>query len=306
MEKKCRVCCKEYPATKEFFYGKHDNNDGLANLCKKCNDQKASRWREKNPEKNRANHREDYQKNKDKYNAQKKEWKKNNKEKAFTSYRNHYLKHKDKILARTIKRRAQNIDQWKKCAKDLSERMKNRPDNEIPVVENKKCNRCKIVKPASEFNKSRSNKDGLYRKCRDCGKLYRIDHREQRNAYIAHKIKTNMGFRLRRNLSRYIHMAIEHKAGGKKAIKTMELLGCSIESFKKHIESQFTKGMTWDNYGYKGWHIDHIVPCAAFDLTKPEEQKKCFHYTNLQPMWGTPNIKKSSWYNGIKYTYKKS
>jgi len=53
---------------------------------------------------------------------------------------------------------------------------------------------------------------------------------------------------------------------------------------------QFKPGMTWDNYGYYGWHIDHKVPCSNFDLSKPEEQYKCFHYTNLQPLWAEENL----------------
>lgn len=53
--------------------------------------------------------------------------------------------------------------------------------------------------------------------------------------------------------------------------------------------------MTWENYGRgKGkWHIDHVVPCSAFDLTKPAEVRKCFALSNLQPMWGRQNIQKS-------------
>ena len=54
--------------------------------------------------------------------------------------------------------------------------------------------------------------------------------------------------------------------------------------------------MTWENHGQYGWHVDHIKPCALFDLTKIEEQKKCFHYTNLQPLWWRDNIKKSHHY----------
>lgn len=73
----------------------------------------------------------------------------------------------------------------------------------------------------------------------------------------------------------------------------MELIGCDIEHLIKHLESQFRDGMSWDNYGIKGWHIDHIIPCNAFNLWNPEEQKKCFHYTNLQPLWASENLAKS-------------
>ena len=69
------------------------------------------------------------------------------------------------------------------------------------------------------------------------------------------------------------------------------LIGCSIEELKQHLEKQFTLGMNWKNYGY-GWHVDHIKPCAFFDFSKEEEQKKCFNYTNLQPLWATENFKK--------------
>lgn len=72
----------------------------------------------------------------------------------------------------------------------------------------------------------------------------------------------------------------------------MELLGCSVDECRKYLESKFLPGMTWENYGKSGWHIDHIIPCNLFDLTKPEEQLKCFHYTNLQPLWETDNASK--------------
>jgi hypothetical protein len=73
-----------------------------------------------------------------------------------------------------------------------------------------------------------------------------------------------------------------------------KLLGCPIDEFKIYLESKFQGGMTWKNHGLKGWHIDHIIPCSAFDLTKEEEQKKCFHYSNLQPLWWIDNLKKSN------------
>jgi hypothetical protein len=73
-------------------------------------------------------------------------------------------------------------------------------------------------------------------------------------------------------------------------MNTEELLGCSIENLKKHLEKQFTQGMSWKNYGK--WHVDHIKPCANFDLSKKTEQQKCFNYNNLQPLWAVDNLKK--------------
>jgi hypothetical protein len=80
-----------------------------------------------------------------------------------------------------------------------------------------------------------------------------------------------------------------------KSKHTMQLLGCSIDFLKQHLSSKFTSGMSWSNYGK--WHIDHIKPCAKFDLSKEEEQRKCFHYTNLQPLWAKDNLRKGC--NGI-------
>ena len=72
-------------------------------------------------------------------------------------------------------------------------------------------------------------------------------------------------------------------------------MGCTLDQFKRHIENLWLDGMSWENYGKKGWHIDHILPCASFDLADPEQQRKCFHYTNLQPLWATDN-----WSKGCK------
>ena len=76
----------------------------------------------------------------------------------------------------------------------------------------------------------------------------------------------------------------------KKTSKTQELVGCNYDFLMGYLEKQFTKGMTWQNYGKDGWHIDHIKPCASFDLTNPQQQRECFHYTNLQPLWATSSI----------------
>lgn len=82
------------------------------------------------------------------------------------------------------------------------------------------------------------------------------------------------------------------KRGGCKSARTAVLLGASYTRVRQHLESQFKQGMTWTNYGK--WHIDHIRPCAAFDLTCPRQQRQCFHYTNLQPLWAVDNMRKGS------------
>ena len=80
-----------------------------------------------------------------------------------------------------------------------------------------------------------------------------------------------------------------------------DVLGCSIKEFGKYIESLWTKGMTWGNRGYYGWHLDHVIPCAAFDLDNPEEVKKCFNFKNYQPLWRKSNQVKQAKYNGVDY-----
>ena len=116
--------------------------------------------------------------------------------------------------------------------------------------------------------------------------------KKRKNVYIKYlnskpevKIAKNLRIRLRKILiiqSTY------------KKDSTFNLVGCTVEKLKYHLERQFKDGMTWFNYGVFGWHIDHIIPCSKFDLSKLEEQKKCFHFTNLQPLWAADNIKKSN------------
>jgi hypothetical protein len=107
--------------------------------------------------------------------------------------------------------------------------------------------------------------------------------------YNKKRRKIDLAFRLKDNLRRRINQAL-HK--NKKTDHTMDLVGCSIDFLKGWIESKFQDGMTWSDYGK--WHIDHIRPCASFNLIDPEQQKECFHYTNLQPLWAIDNKIKSS------------
>ena len=129
-------------------------------------------------------------------------------------------------------------------------------------------------------------------------KEYDIKNRDRKNAQALkrtlHKLKTDPIYRLQFNIRSRIKAAFRLKKATK-CKKSEELLGCSIKIAKEHLESKFLPTMSWENYG-KYWHIDHIVPCNSFDLSNEEEQKKCFHYTNLQPLFAVTQI-----INGIEY-----
>ena len=122
-------------------------------------------------------------------------------------------------------------------------------------------------------------------------KQWHKDNKEKRRGY--HKVRRNeniqakIGGRLRSQMGRVIRRK-------DKKCKSFDLLGCSIKHFVMHLESQFQKGMSWDNYGVGGWHIDHIYPCSGFDLTDIEEQKICFNWTNMQPLWEKENLRKNN------------
>jgi len=79
--------------------------------------------------------------------------------------------------------------------------------------------------------------------------------------------------------------------GVKKSKPTLTMLGCTLEQFRQYMQAQFKRGMAWNNMG-SHWHIDHIIPCSAFDLSKPEHQAVCFHYTNMQPLEARRNLAK--------------
>lgn len=85
------------------------------------------------------------------------------------------------------------------------------------------------------------------------------------------------------------------RLNGSKKNSTFDLIGCSLDELRVHLEQQFEPGMTWENYGGKdGWQIDHIIPISYFDLTKEENQRICLNYRNLQLLWKVDNIKKSN------------
>lgn len=117
-------------------------------------------------------------------------------------------------------------------------------------------------------------------------------YRDRRNALRRQRKVTDPAYAMADRLRKRIGRAIRDRAGSgaKKALKTAQYIGCSVPELMAHIQSLFLPGMAWNNRHL--WHIDHKRPCAAFDLTDPEQQKQCFHYTNLQPLWEEHNLQK--------------
>ncbi len=175
------------------------------------------------------------------------------------------------------------------------------------VKEEKRCSGCGKEKSLIEFSKNKFQRDGYCNWCKECMNEYYKEYSQtekfkkirkryyQSEKYKKYKKRNNKQYsqtlqgRIINNLRSRIRQALK---GTNKSAFTIKLLGCSIEEFLSHLESQFQVGMTFENYGE--WHIDHIIPCSEFDLTKLKEQRKCFHYSNLQPLWWEDNLKKSN------------
>lgn len=115
--------------------------------------------------------------------------------------------------------------------------------------------------------------------------------KERKQASYSKKYKEDTMFKMKCVLRSRLSIAIKKNYKSGSAVSN---LGCSIEQFKKYLESKFEPGMTWYNWSRTGWHIDHIKPLSSFDLSDPEELKKACHYSNLQPLWWYDNLSKGA------------
>jgi len=176
----------------------------------------------------------------------------------------------------------------------------------------KQCTKCRQELTLDKFAPDRRRRDGVRSWCRRCeraadNRVYDPEkYRKNRNkilsrmnayyqhggqakntAYIRKRRSIDPGFRLLTNMRRRIALALRRT---KKQDTTLSLCGCSLSALKSHLAKQFSNGMTWENYGQ--WHVDHIRPCCSFDLTDANQQKECFHFSNLQPLWAGDNMTK--------------
>ena len=116
----------------------------------------------------------------------------------------------------------------------------------------------------------------------------RTTNREYRRAMDAKHRRDKSNYYISKLLRCRVRSVLK---GVKKSKPTLTMLGCTLEQFRQYMQAQFKRGMAWNNMG-SHWHIDHIIPCSSFDLSNPEQQAICFHYTNMQPLEAFRNRKK--------------
>jgi hypothetical protein len=163
------------------------------------------------------------------------------------------------------------------------------------------CTCCKHELLLDMFKPSTKGRFGVNSICKPCFNQKWNEYQLRTGQNKKHnklKRQTNPQWKLKANLrGRYLDALKRHTSGGKvnKHHSAIKLIGCNIEYYKQYLEQQFQSDMSWENYGTL-WEIDHIKPCALFDLTKEEEQKQCFHHTNTQPLYKIDNRRKGDKY----------
>jgi len=264
MNKICSDCEIEFEASLNFFHPNRTAKSGLSCRCLSCAE---IHIKEKS--------KQYYLENKEEIKIKTKEYAKLN---------------SDTVKENKKKYREENKDKIRDGAKRFREENKEKVSEEKRRYYNE--NKESIIEYRKEYYEK--NKDAISIR----NKEYVLLHKEERAAYqkeyhknrraedIEYRIVSAMRCRIRDAI--YNNFAT-------KSDTTRNLLGCEISELKTHLESQFVDGMDWSNYGKDmgQWSIDHIIPCASFNLLDEKEQRKCFHYTNLQPLWHIDNIKKN-------------
>ena len=180
-------------------------------------------------------------------------------------------KNKDKMKILLKEWQKKNSELMKKKAKE-----RYRLNHPLPI---------KVIRPKEE----------LLEMARLRNKKYYYKHRDRlmkrQNELTQNKIKKDIGYRLMVRMRFRLWSALKSH---KKNHRTLDLIGCTVEELKTHLEKQFRAGMSWNNYGRNGWTVDHKYPLSLADLNNEVELKKVCHYTNLQPLWEYENTLKGN------------
>lgn len=148
----------------------------------------------------------------------------------------------------------------------------------------------------AEYRRRHLSKPGNLERSRCAARQYYREHKKA--AYLRHKTRRQNDplFRLRLTVSCAVRSSLRHLKRRDKPCGWERLVGYTKYELRDHLERQFKKGMTWQNMGREGWHIDHIVPVSSFNIREPgdAEFRACWALTNLRPEWQTDNLRKSA------------
>ena len=282
----CKKCKEHFPIT-EFSFRKDTQKYRF--FCKKCRTLSNKEYFLKNPDKHKEKiikQKIYYQKNREIIIAKK------TKRRPKTSKLNKIYRFKNKEMLEEKRKIFYEKNRERICARVRF--LRNQPSRKEEINKYQRERRITGGERMNRLNRERyaRNRDKFRLYAKEWNKKHKkrlSQFRKEKRKDINHRMKEVLRCRIRAAIAR---MAIyNHKY---KYTSSINLLGDSIPNVIKYLEKQFKPGMTWQNHGRDGWHIDHIIPCASFDLTDPEQQKKCFHYTNLQPLEAIENIKKGA------------
>ena len=185
-------------------------------------------------------------------------------------YRSHYKKYNKSEKAQRKHRKFRKTDKFKK----IQERFRNKPENKQKI---------------HEYTTTPEYRAKVQQRRRDNIEVYHAKEREyNRKRRLVPEVRIKCALRARL-------CTILKRSNGSKSGKMVELIGCTMPFLRQYLESLWRDNMSWQNYGFgRGkWVIDHIIACEKFDLTDPTQQKQCFNFKNLQPLWWEENAAKS-------------
>lgn len=334
--KTCNVCNKEKPLS-DFYFRKERN--AYRNNCKKCkplNNRKSVSERISKVCKHcgadkalseynfagKGKWPQPYCKICD--SERKKKWTRENDNVLRVKRKEYYNQNKEQILRKEKEKRDADPQAWRDKSKkwrEVNPEAKKKRDDEYRLKNRDRINKYRIslyfknhkenlekrrqkrLNRTPEEVEAKKKYDREYKKNNpEKFRQYRIDNiekiREQKRNWGNKKAATCVQYRLKRNLRTRIRCALK-PSNAYKVDKSENLLGCTISFYKEYLESLFTDGMNWDKFMSGEIEIDHKKPCKLFDLTKDDEQRKCFHYLNTQPLWAIDNMKKGDRYDGV-------
>ena len=236
---------------------------------KKSNKEYNKEWRLKNVERLKERKKEWYLKNKE----QIKEYLLKNKEYIKEQRKKYYLKNIEQIKEYQLKNK-EYIKEKKReyYLKNIEQRKEYLLKNREHILAQKKEHYLKNIEQIKEYHR-------------------RPKTQERRRNRVNNRYNTDINFRLLTICRARVYKALK---GFDKSASTMELIGCTPDELRSHIESKFEPWMNWENQGKGGWDIEHIKACFHFNLEDSEQQRACFNWSNLQPMEHIENIKKGT------------